>query len=126
MRNTYKYTKLYSGTEPTFSEGDVFQIVVPLNEAATATVGPSVPQVTPQVTPQATPQVDAEKLDSLVHFCTEPRSMIEVMSFIRHVDRKCFSKLYVVPLLESGKIVMTIPDWGNLQPTKSGIGSRVN
>jgi ATP-dependent DNA helicase RecG len=41
MRNTYKYTKLYSGAEPTFSEGDVFRIVVPLNEAATATVGPS-------------------------------------------------------------------------------------
>ncbi len=41
MRNTFKYTKLYSGAEPTFSEGDIFRIVVPLNEAATATVGPS-------------------------------------------------------------------------------------
>jgi ATP-dependent DNA helicase RecG len=41
MRNTYKYTKLYSGAEPTFSEGDVFRIIVPLHEAATATVGPS-------------------------------------------------------------------------------------
>ena len=41
MRNTYKYTKLYSGAEPTFSEGEVFRIVVPLNEAATATVGSS-------------------------------------------------------------------------------------
>jgi len=50
MRNTYKYTKLYSGAEPTFSEGDVFRIVVPLNEAAIATLGPSVPQVTSQAT----------------------------------------------------------------------------
>lgn len=41
MRNTYKYTKLYSGAEPTFSEGDVFRIIVPLNEAAAATVGPA-------------------------------------------------------------------------------------
>ncbi len=41
MRNTYKYTKLYSGSEPTFSEGDVFRIIVPLHEAATASVGPS-------------------------------------------------------------------------------------
>jgi len=40
MRNTYKYTKLYSGAEPTFSEGDVFRIIVPLHEAATSTVGP--------------------------------------------------------------------------------------
>ncbi|MDY0289196.1 MAG: HigA family addiction module antitoxin [Sphaerochaeta sp.] len=30
MRNTYKYTKLYSGAEPIFSEGEVFRIVVPL------------------------------------------------------------------------------------------------
>jgi ATP-dependent DNA helicase RecG len=42
MRNTYKYTKLYSGAEPTFSEGDVFRIIVPLHEAATATVGPPI------------------------------------------------------------------------------------
>ena len=41
MRNTYKYTKLYSGEEPSFSEGDVFRIIVPLHEAATATVGPA-------------------------------------------------------------------------------------
>ncbi len=40
MRNTYKYSKLYSGAEPTFREGDIFRIIVPLNEASTATVGP--------------------------------------------------------------------------------------
>jgi len=41
MRNTYKYTKLYSGAEPTFAEGEVFRIIIPLHEATTATVGPS-------------------------------------------------------------------------------------
>jgi len=41
MRNTYKYTKLYSQAEPTFSEGDIFKIVVHLNGAATAVVGPT-------------------------------------------------------------------------------------
>lgn len=40
MRNTYKYTRLYSGAEPEFKEGDVFRTVIPLSEAATATVGP--------------------------------------------------------------------------------------
>lgn len=40
MRNTYKYTKMYSGTEPQFIEGDVFRITIPLAEVATATVGP--------------------------------------------------------------------------------------
>ena len=40
MRNTYKYTKMYSGGEPQFVEGDVFHITIPLTEVATATVGP--------------------------------------------------------------------------------------
>ena len=30
MRNTYKYTKMYSGGEPQFVEGDVFRITIPL------------------------------------------------------------------------------------------------
>jgi ATP-dependent DNA helicase RecG len=29
----FKYTKLYSEQEPTFREGDVFRIIVPLNDA---------------------------------------------------------------------------------------------
>jgi ATP-dependent DNA helicase RecG len=41
MRNTYKYTKMYSGGEPKFEEGDIFHITIPLSEVATATVGPS-------------------------------------------------------------------------------------
>lgn len=40
MRNTYKYTKMYSGGEPQFVEGNVFRITIPLSEVATATVGP--------------------------------------------------------------------------------------
>lgn len=40
MRNTYKYTKMYSGGEPQFVEGDVFRITIPLSEVATATAGP--------------------------------------------------------------------------------------
>lgn len=33
VRNLYKYSKYYSGEEPKFIEGDVFRIIVPLNEA---------------------------------------------------------------------------------------------
>lgn len=39
MRNSYKYTKLYSGGVPVFTEGDVFTTEIPLSEAATITVG---------------------------------------------------------------------------------------
>ena len=40
MRNTAKYTKMCSGFVPRFTEGDVFETVIPLSEVATVTVGP--------------------------------------------------------------------------------------
>ncbi|EHI55072.1 hypothetical protein HMPREF9333_01791 [Johnsonella ignava ATCC 51276] len=30
MRNTYKYTQLYSGQNPLFEEGDIFRTIIPL------------------------------------------------------------------------------------------------
>ena len=40
MRNTNKYTKLYSGGTPSFDEGDIFKITIPLKNIATSKVGP--------------------------------------------------------------------------------------
>ena len=40
MRNTYKFTKLYSGGVPQFIEGDTFKTVIPLNGTATLKAGP--------------------------------------------------------------------------------------
>ena len=39
MRNTYKYTRLYSGENPIFEEGDVFRTMIPLKKIATQRVG---------------------------------------------------------------------------------------
>lgn len=35
MRNTYKYTQLYSGQNPLFEEGDIFRTIIPLKKIAT-------------------------------------------------------------------------------------------
>lgn len=32
VRNLFKYSKLYSGKDPQFQEGDIFRLIVPLNE----------------------------------------------------------------------------------------------
>lgn len=40
MRNTYKYTQLYSGGTPEFIEGDVFRTIIPLTTVAVEKVGP--------------------------------------------------------------------------------------
>ena len=41
MRNTYKYTRLYSGVDPLFEEGNIFRTVIPLKKIATQKVGGS-------------------------------------------------------------------------------------
>ena len=39
MRNTYKYTQLYSEENPIFEEGDIFRTIIPLKKIATEKVG---------------------------------------------------------------------------------------
>lgn len=39
MRNTNKYTKLYSGGTPTFIEDNIFQIIIPIDNVANLKVG---------------------------------------------------------------------------------------
>lgn len=40
MRNTNKYTKLYSGGTPIFIEDNIFEIIIPMENAAQIQVGP--------------------------------------------------------------------------------------
>ena len=113
MRNSYKYTKMYSGGEPVFTEADVFTTVIPLSEAATATVGSST-----QDTPQVTPQDLDQRLAELIEFCGIPRSKREIMDYLGLTDSKNFRERYLVPLLNAGKIEMTIPDKPNSRKQK--------
>ena len=109
MRNTYKYTKLYSGGNPEFIEGDVFRTVVPLAPIAVEKVGPqggvhASPYDTPYDAPHDTPH------ERIIAFCTEPRSKTEIMRYCGYQDVKHFTKKYLKPLLESGQLQMTLPD----------------
>lgn len=52
MRNTYKYTQLYSKEQPLFEEGDIFKTIIPLKKIATKRVGgENVPQDVPHDVP---------------------------------------------------------------------------
>lgn len=112
MRNSYKYTKMYSGGEPVFTEADVFTIVIPLSEAATATVGP-----TEELDPR---EQDREQvtIQALLQFCIVPCSRKEMQEFMGLTGRRNFSEKYIKPLLSVGKIEMTIPDKPNSRNQK--------
>lgn len=57
MRNTYKYTRLYSGIDPLFEEGDIFRTIIPLKKIATQKVGgENVPRNVPQDVSRMSPE----------------------------------------------------------------------
>ena len=107
MRNTYKYTKLYSGGTPEFIEGDVFRTVIPLTPIAVEKVGP--PNGT-QVRAQVKTQVETQV--AILAFCKKPRSKAEIMEHCGYKNAKNFSQLHLRPLIERGQLQMTIPDGG--------------
>lgn len=106
MRNTYKYSKLYSGETPEFIEGDMFRTIVPLPPIAVEKVGP---QVITQDSAQTTTQ------SAIVVFCKEPKSKAEIMKHCGHKHATNFTQHYLRPLIESGQLQMTIPE----KPTSS-------
>ena len=109
MRNTYKYTKLYSGGTPEFIEGDVVRTVVPLAPMAVEKVGPQdETQVRTQVGTQVGTQVTLT--DQILAFCAEPRSKAEIAEHCGYKNTKGFTKRYLRPLLDNGQLQMTIPD----------------
>lgn len=77
-------------------------------------------QVSDQVGDQDIDQViPAEtKLDLLIDFCESPRSREEMMEYASVASKRYFRENYIRPLLDAGKIKMTIPDKPNSRNQK--------
>lgn len=67
---------------------------------------------TPQDTPQDTKKTlrKEQKIQLLLEFCIEPKSLMEIMKHLGLKDRKSFIEGYINPLLSAGNLVMTEPD----------------
>ena len=57
--------------------------------------------------------IQDEKLTTLTEACTEPKTREEMMAILGLTNRDHFRKAYLKPLLDSGRIIMTIPDKPN-------------
>jgi ATP-dependent DNA helicase RecG len=123
MRNTYKYTKMYSGGEPIFEEGDIFHITIPLSEVATATVGPASSTPTTEASAGASAgagagvsagadmiKLDDEHLLNLLEFCQVPRTKNDMQEYCGIKSDRYFRKNILTPMLQKGLIQRTIPD----------------
>lgn len=88
MRNTYKFTKLYSGGTPQFVEGDIFKTIIPLNDTATMKLGPTVSdQVSDQVA-----QSNVE--DKILQYCKVARTKKEIAIYNTREATKQIAEIY--------------------------------
>lgn len=58
------------------------------------------------------------KRDSLIDFCEIPRSREEMMEYVAVASKRYFRENYIRPLLDAGKLRMTIPDKPNSKNQK--------
>ncbi len=65
MRNTYKYTQLYSGKNPLFVEENIFKTTIPLKKIATQKVGPVMDNV-PRNVPRNVPLKIENKIKNII------------------------------------------------------------
>lgn len=105
VRNLSKFVQIYSKAKPELREGDIFKVIIPLMEVAT-------PQATPQDTQQATPQ-DDERINDLLLFCQNAKTREEIQAFLQLKDREHVRNTIIKPLVDGGKLFLTIPDKPN-------------
>lgn len=68
-------------------------------------------QVKPnKITEQDKPNKKEDKINLILEFCREPKSVKEIMEYIGLKHRPTFMYDYLNPLLEKNKLQMTIPD----------------
>lgn len=114
MRNSYKYTKLYSGDEPVFSEdGDVFKIIILLNMAATVSAG-LLEKTSNTVTINGVEiKLSMDAVNELLLFCQESRTREEIMGKCSISSRNYFRLNILNPMLDLGLLKLTVPDKPN-------------
>ena len=104
MRNTYTYTKLYSGEMPEFIEGNVFKTMIPLTDISVGKVGPSQSNL---VTDQVNRNVDGIEKEQdvsqqILDFCQVERSKKEICEYMGYRNRTFFTRKYLFLLIQEG------------------------
>ena len=69
-------------------------------------------QVDAQVDAQVVEHIELSPTERILDYCIQARSMLEIASFFGYKDRRSVRRI-LIPLLEQGRIAMTIPDKPN-------------
>ena len=98
MRNTYKYTQLYSGQNPLFEEGDISRTIIPLKKIATQKGGGG--NVSRNV-PQDVSRMSFEEIENII------KGMIKEDN---RVSRKCIAMILGVSEKTITRYIKDIPN----------------
>jgi len=89
MRNTNKYTKLYSGGTPVFLEDNIFVIVIPMDSVANLQVGPEkIDRVNEKVNDRVNDRVNEIEKKLLALLIENPKYTITQLADKSEVSRK--------------------------------------
>lgn len=109
VKNVTKYLKIYSGGEPEFIEEDIFKQILPIKEQKTPDTTTE-EQKHHRNTTENTTEKGKDIFDEIICFCSVPKTRAEIQEHIGLKDKNNFIKNYLKPLLNQGRLIMTIPD----------------
>ena len=84
-----------------------------------------IPPVNPPVIPPVNPSVNGKRkngdageiMEAIVNYCEKPKGILEIAEMLGYKDKKTVHK-YLDPLIEKGRIVMTVPEKPNSRNQK--------
>ena len=97
VKNMVKYTKIYSGGIPEFKEDDIFRTIIPIREN--------------KMSDQDVTKMSNQ--DRIIDFCTDAKSLVEIMEMMGYKHKSNFRRNFIIPLLENNKLEMTMPEKPN-------------
>ena len=116
VRNITNYSEIYSGKEPIFEEGDIFKATVPLvkvlNEMLVKDINKmTVKELNASIIGNKAQDKTQDKVSmKIIEFCKQEKNIFEIMNYIGYKNRTRFRRDYIKPLVENGKLKMTIPN----------------
>ena len=114
-RGVPKITEIYGKETYEFRENSIV-VSIPFTRVSTEEIPPVIPPVIPPAIPTVIFSVD-EKMQKILVFCTEPKSALEIANMLGYKDKKTVRR-YINPLLEQGRLAMTIPNKANSRNQK--------
>lgn len=118
-RGVPKITGIYGKETYEFRDNSIV-VAIPFNKLATDTNGSvdapvDVPVDVPVNVPVATQ--DSTQKEKILSFCREPKSISEILKMLGYTDKRTVRK-YLNPLIEQGRVAMTVPDKPNSKNQK--------